>query len=51
MHGSTSYLPKPWFEAQADAAGSPLVTVEGGHFFLQEDTARGEALVREALGA
>jgi pimeloyl-ACP methyl ester carboxylesterase len=51
MHGSTSYLPKPWFQAQADAAGTPLITVDGGHFFLQEDTDRGEALVREALGA
>lgn len=49
LHGSTSYLPKPWFAAQADAAGAPLRTIEGGHFFLQEDTARGEALVREAL--
>jgi pimeloyl-ACP methyl ester carboxylesterase len=51
LHGSTSYLPAPWFRAQADAAGTSLVTIEGGHFFLQEDTDRAEDLVREALGA
>jgi len=51
MHGNASYLPKPWFQAQADAAGAPLRTIEGGHFFLQEDTDRAEALVREALGS
>jgi pimeloyl-ACP methyl ester carboxylesterase len=51
MHGSTSYLPAPWFQAQADAADTALVTIEGGHFFLQEDTDRAEDLVREALGA
>jgi pimeloyl-ACP methyl ester carboxylesterase len=48
-HGSTSYLPAPWFQAQADAAGAPLHTVDGGHFFLQEDTEQAEALVRKAL--
>jgi pimeloyl-ACP methyl ester carboxylesterase len=51
LHGSTSYLPKPWFQAQADAAGAPLVTIDGGHFFLQEDADRAEALVREALAS
>ena len=51
LHGSTSYLPAPWFQAQADAAGTPLRTITGGHFFLQEDTARAEHLVREALGS
>jgi pimeloyl-ACP methyl ester carboxylesterase len=49
MHGADSYLPQPWFEAQADAADVPLQTVAGGHFFLQEDTERAEALVRAAL--
>lgn len=49
LHGNGSYLPQPWFQAQADAAGVPLQTIPGGHFFLQEDTARGEVLVREAL--
>ena len=29
---------------------SILVTLPGGHFFLQEDTARAERLVREHLG-
>ena len=50
FHGSTSYLPEPWFRDQADAAGTELRTIHGGHFFLQEDTVRGEALVREVLG-
>ncbi len=50
MHGDASYLPKEWFQAQADAARTALRTIAGGHFFLQEDTARGEALVREVLG-
>ncbi|MBM3659829.1 MAG: alpha/beta hydrolase [Actinobacteria bacterium] len=50
FHGDTSYLPKPWFQAQADAVGAQLHTIPGGHFFLQEDTARGEAIVRTALG-
>jgi len=50
LHGDASYLPREWFQAQADAAAVPLQTVAGGHFFLQEDTARAEALVRAALG-
>lgn len=49
FHGDASYLPEPWFQAQADAAGTELRTIAGGHFFLQEDTARGEAVVRAAL--
>jgi surfactin synthase thioesterase subunit len=36
---------------QAGRAGAPLVTLPGGHFFLQEDTGRAERLVREQLGA
>jgi len=51
LHGNASYLPSPWFQAQADAAGTTLGSVPGGHFFLQEDTDRAEDLVREALGA
>lgn len=49
MHGAGSYLPKDWFQGQADAAGVELRTIAGGHFFLQEDTDRAEAIVREAL--
>ena len=49
LRGDASYLPEPWFQAQADAVDAPLQTIPGGHFFLQEDTARGEALVRIAL--
>lgn len=49
FRGDASYLPGPWFGAQADAAGTTLHTIPGGHFFLQEDTARGETIVREAL--
>jgi pimeloyl-ACP methyl ester carboxylesterase len=48
--GTKSDLPSEWFAAQADAADAPLLTVDGGHFFLQEDTARAEALVRDHLG-
>jgi pimeloyl-ACP methyl ester carboxylesterase len=47
LNGDASNLPAAWFAAQADATGTPLVTVPGTHFFLQEDTARAEALVRE----
>ena len=35
--------------AQAERAGVDLVTVAGTHFFVQEDTARAAALVREHL--
>ena len=49
FHGDASYLPAPWFQAQADAAGVPLRAVRGGHFFLQEDDDRAAGLVREAL--
>ena len=49
FRGDASYLPEPWFQAQADAAGATLQTIPGGHFFLQEDTARGEAIIRTAL--
>jgi pimeloyl-ACP methyl ester carboxylesterase len=51
LRGSRSDLPGEWFEAQARRAGAPLRTVEGGHFFLHRDTARGASLVREAIAA
>jgi hypothetical protein len=47
--GDRSDLPMPWFEAQAERLGSEIVRVPGGHFFLQEDTDRAEALVRKYL--
>jgi len=47
--GVHSDLPLDWFRAQAERATAPLVIVDGGHFFLQEDTARAERLVREHL--
>jgi hypothetical protein len=50
LNGDSSNLPAGWFEIQAAAVGTPLVTVEGTHFFLQEDTARAEELVRKYLG-
>ena len=37
------------FEQQAKAAGAPLVVLPGSHLFLQEDSARAEALVLEHL--
>ena len=49
LRGTTSDLPGEWFAAQAERAGAPLVTIEGGHFFVQEDTTRAEALVWEHL--
>jgi pimeloyl-ACP methyl ester carboxylesterase len=49
LYGEGSNLPGPWFEAQAERVGRPGVVVAGGHLFLQEDTARAEALVREHL--
>jgi pimeloyl-ACP methyl ester carboxylesterase len=42
-------LPDGMFAAQAERAGVPLLTVEGTHFFVQEDTERAAALVREHL--
>jgi hypothetical protein len=49
LAGTHSDLPMEWFADQAERAHAPLVTVDGGHFFLQEDTARAEQLVREHL--
>ncbi len=50
VHGDASMLPAPWFRAQAEQVGRPPVVVAGGHFFVQEDTARAEDLVRTYLG-
>jgi pimeloyl-ACP methyl ester carboxylesterase len=47
--GDSSDLPGDWFAIQAERAGAPLVTLTGGHFFLQEDTERAERLVRAHL--
>ena len=47
--GDQSELPHGWFEAQAEHAGAPLVTLSGRHFFLHEDTARAADLVRDHL--
>ena len=47
--GTQSDLPAEWFSAQAEHAGAPLLTLPGGHFFLQEDTERAARLVREHL--
>jgi hypothetical protein len=46
-HGSD--LPDTMAAAQAEAAGAPLVMVDGSHFFLQEDSERAAALVRRHL--
>jgi pimeloyl-ACP methyl ester carboxylesterase len=50
LAGTRSDLPTEWFRAQADRAGAPFVAIDGGHFFLQEDTDRAEQLVRAHLG-
>lgn len=47
--GDRTDIPHPVFAAQARAVGAELVEVAGDHFFLQEDTARAAALVRERL--
>ncbi|HEX6313101.1 MAG TPA: alpha/beta hydrolase [Acidimicrobiia bacterium] len=47
--GTGSDLPGAWFAAQAERADAPLLTIAGGHFFVQEDTGRAESLVREHL--
>lgn len=47
LAGTTSDLPQEWFREQASRANAPFVSVDGGHFFLQEDTARAVALIRE----
>jgi pimeloyl-ACP methyl ester carboxylesterase len=47
--GDATNLPAGMFAAQAEAAGVPLLTVHGSHFFVQEDSRRAAALVREHL--
>jgi pimeloyl-ACP methyl ester carboxylesterase len=47
--GTRSNLPVEWFSQQAERIGCPFVQVEGGHFFLQEDTDRAARLVTEHL--
>ncbi|MBV8949577.1 MAG: hypothetical protein JOZ99_01785 [Actinobacteria bacterium] len=47
--GTHSNLPVEWFEAQAERARCPFVQVEGGHFFIQEDTDRAVKLVEQHL--
>jgi surfactin synthase thioesterase subunit len=50
LSGAGSGLATEWFQEQAQRAGAPFVLVEGGHFFLHEDTDRAVALVTEHLG-
>lgn len=47
--GARTYLPKEYFVSQAERSSSPLVTVDGGHLFLHEDTARGVELIERFL--
>jgi len=49
VRGSGSDLPPEMFTMQAASLGVELVEVAGTHFFLQEDTERAVALVREHL--
>jgi len=49
VRGDQSDLPGDWFAMQAERARASLVTLSGGHFFLQEDTDRADHLVREHL--
>jgi pimeloyl-ACP methyl ester carboxylesterase len=47
--GSRSNLPREWFVAQAERAGCPSLELEGGHFFMQENTERAVPLVVDWL--
>jgi hypothetical protein len=49
LAGDRSFVGLDRFKLVAAAAGVPLATVTGDHFFLHEDTARGVALVEEHL--
>ncbi len=48
-YGSRSNLPIEWFLGQAARIGCTAREVDGGHFFLQEDTNQSATLVREYL--
>ncbi len=50
LAGDRSFIPSERLEGVAAAAGVPLVTVTGDHFFLHEDSARGASLIEEHLG-
>ncbi|MGH9036791.1 MAG: alpha/beta fold hydrolase [Acidimicrobiia bacterium] len=50
LAGAGSGLATEWFEDQAERAGAPFVLVDGGHFFLHEDTDRAVALVSQHVG-
>jgi pimeloyl-ACP methyl ester carboxylesterase len=50
LDGDRSFFPRERIEGVAAAAGVAPVVVDGDHFFLHEDTARGVALVEEHLG-
>jgi pimeloyl-ACP methyl ester carboxylesterase len=50
LAGTESDLPTAWFEGQAERARAPFVRIDGGHFFVQEDTTRAEQLIRRHLG-
>ena len=47
--GGDSYLPKAYFISQAERSASQLVTVDGGHLFLHENTARAVELIERLL--
>lgn len=47
--GGHTYLPKEYFVSQAERSASPLVTVDGGHLFLHEDTTRAVELIERLL--
>ncbi len=47
--GTRSNLPLEWFAAESERAGCPFVKIDGGHFFVQEDTDRAVDLVDRHL--
>ncbi|MGH9042186.1 MAG: alpha/beta fold hydrolase [Acidimicrobiia bacterium] len=45
LAGATSGLSAEWFRDQAERAGAEFALVDGGHFFLHEDTGRAVGLI------
>ena len=50
LAGANSGLDAAWFRDQAERAGADFALIDGGHFFLHEDTDRAIDLVTRHLG-
>jgi pimeloyl-ACP methyl ester carboxylesterase len=49
LSGTNSHLPRPWFDAIARRAGTPLEELPGGHLLFFENIERAATLVCDAL--